>query len=237
MKESTKNNRIKKEEARKARELHKTKTTKTEKKQNPNNLLIFLLIVLVIGGVFGGFFTYKWFQKDASIEKYLAKEENAQVKETVMDEYTTLHVSADKNDMKMDFVVDTSKADKDTKKELKEYYNNEDTIDYLKYMSSYYLINMKPNTRAINPSLEYSIKINNKEIKSDKLTYRQAKKFIKEQESKESNAKESKESNAKESGESNAKESGETQEVTQEIDLDSDSVVEVIPKEEQDTKK
>ena len=49
--------------------------------------------------------------------------------------------------------------------------------------------------------------------------------------------KESKESNAKESGESNAKESGETQEVTQEIDLDSDSVVEVIPKEEQDTKK
>ena len=181
MKESTKNNRLKKEERRTNKAAKKAKNTKIEKRTNPNNLIIFLLIILVIGGVFGGMLGYKWFQKDASIQKYLSKEENASMKEMQMDEYTTMKISAKKNDMKMQLIVDTSTANKDDLKEIKEYYKSEDAQKYVKYMASMYLINMKASTRALKPTVKYSIKLDDKVIKTEKLTYRMAKKFIKEQ--------------------------------------------------------
>ena len=126
-------------------------------------------------------FGYKWFQKDASIQKYLNKEENASMKEMQMDEYTTLKLSAKKNDMKMQFIVDTSDASKDELESMEEYYKSEDAQDYIKYMASVYLTDMKTNTRALKPTIKYSIKLGDKVIKTEKLTYRMAKKFIKEQ--------------------------------------------------------
>lgn len=211
MKESTKNNRLKKEEARKNREAKKAKNTKVEKRRNPNNLLIFLLILVIVGGVFGGFFTVKWFQKDVSLEKYLAKKENAGLTEMTMDEYTTMSLSAKKNDMNLDIVVNTTDADKDTVKNLEEYFNKEDTQDYLKYMAAYYLTNLKSNTRAISPSIKYNIKFNDKEIKSEKLTYRQAKKFIKKYETQTQTTTE------------------QPVEQSQEVEIDGDNVIEVTP--------
>jgi len=223
MKESTKNNRLKKEERRSNKAAKKAKNTKVEKKTNPNNLLIFLLIVLVVGGVFGGMFGYKWFRKDASIQKYLNKEENASMKEMQMDEYTTLKLSAKKNDMKMQFIVDTSDASKDELNSMEEYYKSEDAQDYIKYMASMYLINMKESTRALKPTIKYSIKLGDKVIKTEKLTYRMAKKFIKEQQK-------------------SAEETQETEPVeqTQEIEIDPDdlegnNVIEVTPDTSEET--
>lgn len=223
MKESTKNNRLKKEERRANKAAKKAKNTKIEKRTNPNNLIIFLLIILVIGGVFGGIFGYKWFQKDASIQKYLSKEENASMKEMQMDEYTTMKISAKKNDMKMQLIVDTSTANKDDLKEIKEYYKGEDAQKYVKYMASMYLINMKASTRALKPTVKYSIKLDDKIIKTEKLTYRMAKKFIKEQQT-------------------TTEETQETEPVeqTQEIEIDPDdlegnNVIEVTPDTSEET--
>lgn len=223
MKESTKNNRLKKEERRTNKAAKKAKNTKIEKRTNPNNLIIFLLIVLVVGGVFGGMFGYKWFQKDASIQKYLSKEENASMKEMQMDEYTTMKISAKKNDMKMQLIVDTSTANKDDLKEIKEYYKGEDAQKYVKYMASMYLINMKASTRALKPTVKYSIKLDDKVIKTEKLTYRMAKKFIKEQQT-------------------TTEETQETEPVeqTQEIEIDPDdlegnNVIEVTPDTSEET--
>ena len=223
MKESTKNNRLKKEERRANKAAKKAKNTKIEKRTNPNNLIIFLLIILVIGGVFGGIFGYKWFQKDASIQKYLSKEENASMKEMQMDEYTTMKISAKKNDMKMQLIVDTSTANKDDLKEIKEYYKGEDAQKYVKYMASMYLINMKASTRALKPTVKYSIKLDDKVIKTEKLTYRMAKKFIKEQQT-------------------TTEETQETEPVeqTQEIEIDPDdlegnNVIEVTPDTSEET--
>ena len=223
MKESTKNNRLKKEERRTNKAAKKAKNTKIEKRTNPNNLIIFLLIVLVVGGVFGGMFGYKWFQKDASIQKYLSKEENASMKEMQMDEYTTMKISAKKNDMKMQLIVDTSTANKDDLKEIKEYYKGEDAQKYVKYMASMYLINMKASTRALKPTVKYSIKLDDKIIKTEKLTYRMAKKFIKEQQT-------------------TTEETQETEPVkqTQEIEIDPDdlegnNVIEVTPDTSEET--
>ena len=223
MKESTKNNRLKKEERRANKAAKKAKNTKIEKRTNPNNLIIFLLIILVIGGVFGGIFGYKWFQKDASIQKYLSKEENASMKEMQMDEYTTMKISAKKNDMKMQLIVDTSTANKDDLKEIKEYYKGEDAQKYVKYMASMYLINMKASTRALKPTVKYSIKLDDKIIKTEKLTYRMAKKFIKKQQK-------------------SAEETQETEPVeqTQKIEIDPDdlegnNVIEVTPDTSEET--
>ena len=168
-------------------------------------------------------FGYKWFQKDASIQKYLSKEENASMKEMQMDEYTTMKISAKKNDMKMQLIVDTSTANKDDLKEIKEYYKGEDAQKYVKYMASMYLINMKASTRALKPTVKYSIKLDDKIIKTEKLTYRMAKKFIKEQQT-------------------TTEETQETEPVeqTQEIEIDPDdlegnNVIEVTPDTSEET--
>lgn len=223
MKESTKNNRLKKEERRNAKALKKAKNTKIEKKSNPNNLLIFLLCVLVIGGVFGGVLIHKWYQKDATIESFLSQEDNSQLAEMQLDEYSTMTMDAKKNDVNLTVSIDTSNMKKDEVKEVKENWNGEDAQKYVKYMASYYLTYMKSNTRALNASVTYDIKIDDESIKSEKLTYRQAKKFMKEQ-----------------SEEATTTEEEPIQEETQEIeldsdqviDLDSDSTIEVTPDEE-----
>ena len=217
MKESTKNNRLKKEERRTNKAAKKAKNTKKDKVSKPNNLLIFLVIVLVVGGVFGGVKGYNWSKKDASIQKFLSKEENASMKEIQIDEYTTIKLSAKKNDMTMQFLVDTSDIKDDELKSIEEYYNKDETQDYVKYMASLYLMDMKSNTRALNPTIKYSIKLGDKAIKTEKLTYRLAKKCIKEQQEKTKEA-----------------QTSEPIEETQEIEIDpddisEDNVIEVTP--------
>jgi len=106
---------------------------------------------------------------------------------------------------------------------MEEYYKSEDAQDYIKYMASMYLINMKESTRALKPTIKYSIKLGDKVIKTEKLTYRMAKKFIKEQQK-------------------SAEETQETEPVeqTQEIEIDPDdlegnNVIEVTPDTSEET--
>lgn len=166
-KQSTINNRKKKAERRELKAQKKSSNKKEEKKNSPNNLLLGLLIFGIIAALFLVGFGIKYFQKEATLESYIEKNKEM-YESTEMDEYTTLNISAKKNHMTMELVVNTD--DETYIKEVKDYYTGEEGTKNLKYSIAYYLVPIKEETRAIYSDAKMKVILNDEEIASSTVT-------------------------------------------------------------------
>lgn len=166
-KQSTTNNRKKKAERRELKNQRKSSNKKEELKNSPNNLLLGLLIFGIIVLMFAVGHGIKYFQKEATLESYIEKNKDM-YESTVMDEYTTLNISAKKNRMNMELVINSD--DEAYIKEATDYYTGEDGTKNLKYSIAYYLVPIKEETRALYSDGQMKVIVNDKEVASASIT-------------------------------------------------------------------
>ncbi len=177
-KQSSANNRAKKKERREAKAARKAANKVEEKKTRPNNIVLGVMIFGVLVVMFAAVVGYNYFSKDATIEKFIEKN-----KETYTDMYfdqnTTATISAEGNSMKL--VLDVT-AEDDVADELNSYYSGEDGEKNIKYLASYFLGLIKPNTRGFSADVTATINLNGDELISQSMTYKETKKFLKDME-------------------------------------------------------
>ena len=177
---STENNRRKKAERREAKAARKEANMVEEKKRRPNNALIAVLIFGVIIGMFAFIWGYNYFQKAESIEKYMEENGMAEVYSRFMiDEYTTAAVKAEGNTIKIVIKV----AD-DAPKDAVSKYKGKEGEKSLKDIGAYYLTALKPETRGFTGEARMLAKQGDKKLTYVKMTYREAKKYVKDAEKK-----------------------------------------------------
>ena len=177
---STENNRKKKAERREAKAARKEANMVEEKKRRPNNGLIALLIFGVLIGMFAFIWGYNYFQKSESIEKYMEDNGMAELySHFAIDEYTTAAVKADGNTIKIVIKV----ADNAPKDAVNKYKGKEGEKN-LKDIGAYYLTAFKPETRGFGGETKILAKQGEKRINYVKMTYREAKKYVKDAEKK-----------------------------------------------------
>lgn len=180
LKESTERNRREKAERREAKAARKAANIVEEKKRRPNNALIAVLIFGVLVGMFAFIWGYNYYKKAASIEKYLKDQGMAEMYSSfAIDEYTTAKLKAEGNTVKM--VLNIAE---DAPEEAVEAYKGDDGKEQLDQMASYFLTTWKPETRGFTGDCKIVVKKGDEKINSTKMTYRQAKRFVKEAEKK-----------------------------------------------------
>ena len=181
---STEAKRKKKAERREAKAARKEANKVEEKKRRPNNGLLALMIFGVLIVMFAFVGLYNYFSKPASIEKYM--DENGITEmytDIAVDEYTTLKMRADGNDLKMLFTVA-----EDAPEEALKQYQGDDGKEMLENMGASFLTSMKPETQGFGGSVKVGVKQGDKTINYVKLSYSEAKKVIKEAEEEEEDA-------------------------------------------------
>ena len=194
MRESTENNRRKKAERREAKAARKEANMVEDKKRRPNNALLALLIFGVLIGMFAFIWGYNYFQKAESIEKYMEDNGMAELYSRFqIDEYTTAAVKADGNTIKI-----VIKVAEDAPKDAVNKYKGKEGEKSLKDIGAYYLTAFKPETRGFGGEARMLAKQGDKKLKYVKMTYREAKKYVKDAEKK---AKEEAENGTSGSGE------------------------------------
>ena len=177
---STENNRKKKAERREAKAARKEANMVEEKKRRPNNGLIALLIFGVLIGMFAFIWGYNYFQKAESIEKYMEDNGMAELySRFAIDEYTTAAVKAEGNTIKIVIKI----ADNAPKDAVSKYKGKEGEKN-LKDIGAYYLTAFKPETRGFGGEAKILAKQGEKRINHVKMTYREAKKYVKDAEKK-----------------------------------------------------
>lgn len=181
--EKVSSKRIKKAQRREAKAARKAANNIEEKKSRPNNALIALLIFGVLVGMFAFVLGYNYFSKPATIEKYIEKNGGKEVYgQLQLDMYSTASITAKGNSVKIDMTVNGD--DKETAKAAKEYYKGDDAEEQLKQISAYILTNMKPETRAFSADVKTTVKSGDDELRSVKMTYKEAKDYIEDLEKK-----------------------------------------------------
>lgn len=194
MRESTENNRRKKAERREAKAARKEANMVEDKKRRPNNALLALLIFGVLIGMFAFIWGYNYFQKAESIEKYMEDNGMAELYSRFqIDEYTTAAVKADGNTIKI-----VIKVAEDAPKDAVNKYKGKEGEKSLKDIGAYYLTAFKPETRGFGGEARMLAKQGDNKLKYVKMTYREAKKYVKDAEKK---AKEEAENGTSGSGE------------------------------------
>lgn len=176
LKASTEAKRQKKADRRDAKAARKEANKVEEKKSRPNNIILAVMIfgVLIIMFAFAG--GYNYFQKPASIEKYIKDNGIDQMYSDVpVSEHTKMKMRADKNTLKIWLNIDEDAPEE----ELKQYKGEEGT-ETLKNMGSYFLTSMKPQTRALGGTVKIKVKQGDESINYVRMSYSEAKKFIKE---------------------------------------------------------
>ena len=176
LKASTEAKRQKKAERRDAKAARKEANKEEEKKSRPNNIILAVMIfgVLVIMFAFAG--GYNYFSKPATIEKYVKDNGIDQMYNDVpVSEHVKMKVRAEKNTIKIWLNADENA----TEDELKQFEGEEGT-DTLKNMGAYFLSSIKPQTRALSGEVKIKVKQGDKSINYVKMSYSDAKKFIKE---------------------------------------------------------
>ena len=176
LKASTEAKRQKKADRRDAKAARKEANKVEEKKSRPNNIILAVMIfgVLIIMFAFAG--GYNYFQKPANIEKYIKDNGIDQMYSDVpITEHTKMKMRADKNTLKIWLNIDEDAPEE----ELKQYKGEEGT-ETLKNMGSYFLTSMKPQTRALSGTVKIKVKQGDESINYVKMSYSEAKKFIKE---------------------------------------------------------
>ena len=178
LKASTEANRQKKAERREAKAARKEANKIEEKKSRPSNLLLAIMIfgVLIIMFAFVG--AYNYFSKPANIEKYVTDNGIDQMYNDIpVSEYTTMKLKAEKNTLKIWLNI----AEDAPEDEVEQYQGDEGT-ETLKNMGAYFLTSIKPETRALSGTVKIKAKQGDESVNYIKMTYSEAKKFIKEAE-------------------------------------------------------
>ena len=181
LKASTEAKRQKKAERRDAKAARKEANKEEEKKTRPNNIVLAIMIfgVLIIMFAFAG--GYNYFSKPATIEKYVKDNGIDQMYNDVpVSEHTKMKLRAEKNTLKIWLNVDEEASEE----ELKQYQGEEGT-ETLKNMGAYFLTSIKPQTRALSGEIKIKVKKGDESINYVKMSYSDAKKFIKELEDEE----------------------------------------------------
>ena len=177
---STERKRKMKAERREAKAARKEANRVEEKKKRPSNLLLAILIFGVLIGMFAFVGGYNYFSKPASIEKYMEDMGMADMyTNTPYDEHSTITVRADGNTLKM-----LIKVDEDIEDEHLEEYTSEEATEDLKAMGANFLTSIKPETRGFGGDVKVGVKKGDETINYVKMSYSEAKKFLKEQEEK-----------------------------------------------------
>ncbi len=180
MRTSTENNRRKKAERREAKAARKEANMVEEKKRRPNNAVIAVMIFGVLIGMFAFIWGYNYFQKAESIEKYMEENGMSEVYSRFsIDEYTTAAVKAEGNTIKI--VV---KVADDAPKDVVSKYKGKEGEKSLKDIGAYYLTAFKPEVRGFSGEARVLAKQGDKKLKYVKMTYREAKKYVKDAEKK-----------------------------------------------------
>ncbi len=188
-KASTAANRARKAERREAKAARKEANKIEEKKSRPNNLLLAILIFGVLIGMFAFVKGYTYYKLEPSIQSYIKNNGGKDAYGSMMiDQHTTAAVTAKKNDMKI--AITCTPHDEDEAKEYTDYYKGEDGEKQMKYIGAYMLTTMKPECRGFSASVTVTAKVNDEKANSVKMTYREAKKYLKEleEENEEENA-------------------------------------------------
>lgn len=176
LKASTEANRQKKAERREAKAARKEANKEEEKKSRPNNIILALMIfgvLIIMFAVAGG---YNYFDKPATIEKYVKDNNIDQMYSDVpVTEHTTMKLRADKNTIKIWLNID-----EDAPKEELEQYQGEDGTKTLKNMGSYFLTSTKPLTRALSGKVKVKAKQGDETVNYVEMSYSEAKKFVKD---------------------------------------------------------
>ena len=181
LKASTEAKRQKKAERRDAKAARKEANKEEEKKSRPNNIILAVMIfgVLVIMFAFAG--GYNYFSKPATIEKYVKDNGIDQMYNDVpVSEHVKMKVRAEKNTIKIWLNADENASED----ELKQFEGEEGT-ETLKNMGAYFLSSIKPQTRAFGGEVKIKVKKGDESINYVKMSYSDAKKFIKELEEEE----------------------------------------------------
>ena len=175
LKASTEAKRQKKADRRDAKAARKEANKVEEKKSRPNNIILALMIfgVLIIMFAFAG--GYNYFSKPATIEKYMLE----MYKEVPMSEHTTLKLDAEDNTIKIWLNMDEDATDEEV-----EQYKGEDGTESLKDMGAYFLTSTKPMTRALRGTVKVKAKKGDETVNYVEMSYREAKKFVKEMQEK-----------------------------------------------------
>lgn len=176
LKASTEANRQKKAERRDAKAARKEANKVEEKKSRPNNIVLAIMIfgVLIIMFAFAG--GYNYFSKPATIEKYMKDNGIDQMYTDVpVSEHTTLRLRAEKNTIKVWVNIDEDAPDSEV-----EQYQGEEGTKTLKNMGSYFLTSMKPETRALSGTVKVKARKGEESVNYVKMSYSEAKKFVKE---------------------------------------------------------
>ncbi len=180
LKASTEAKRQKKAERRDAKAARKEANREEDKKSRPNNIVLAIMIfgVLIIMFAFAG--GYNYFSKPATIEKYVKDNGiNQMYNDVPVSEHTKMKLRAEKNTLKIWLNVDEEASEE----ELKQYQGEEGT-ETLKNMGAYFLTSIKPQTRAFGGEVKIKVKQGDESINYVKMSYSDAKKFIKEMEKK-----------------------------------------------------
>ena len=180
IKASTEAKRQKKADRRDAKAARKEANKVEEKKSRPNNIILALMIfgVLIIMFAFAG--GYSYFSKPATIEKYMKDNGIDQMYSGVpVTEHTTMTLKADKNTVKIWLNIDEDAPDSEL-----EQYKGEEGTESLKDMGAYFLTSTKPLTRALSGTVKVKAKKGDETVNYVEMSYREAKKFVKEMQKK-----------------------------------------------------
>ena len=176
LKASTEANRQKKAERREAKAARKEANKVEEKKSRPNNIILAVMIFGVLIIMFAAAGGYNYFSKPATIEKYMKDNGLDQMyKDVPFSEHTKMTMSADKNTVKIWLNIDEDAPDSEL-----EQYQGEEGTETLKDMGSYFLTSTKPQTRALSGTVKVKAKQGDESVNYVKMSYREAKKYIKE---------------------------------------------------------
>ena len=171
--------RQKKKERRDAKAARKAANREEEKRTTPNNLLLAILIFGIIFGMFAFIGCYNYFSKPASIEKYMEKNGGSEVYGNMqVDAYTTAAITAKGNAINIDLNAKTDEDD--AIKQITENYKGKEGKKNLQQLAAYFLTSMKPQVRGLSASADIKVTLNDKKLNSTHLTYKQAKKVIKD---------------------------------------------------------
>ena len=176
LKASTEANRQKKAERREAKAARKEANRAEDKKSRPNNIVLAAMIfgVLILMFAFAG--GYNYFSKPATIEKYVTDNAIDQMySDIAVSEHTTMTLRAEKNTLKIWLNIDEDA----TEEEIAQYQGDEGT-ETLKNMGAYFLTGIKPQTRALSGTVKVKAKQGDESVNYVKMSYSEAKKFIKE---------------------------------------------------------
>ena len=180
IKASTEAKRQMKADRRDAKAARKEANRVEDKKTRPNNILLAILIFGVVLVMFGVSAGYNYFSKPANIEKYM--KDNGIIdmyNNAPISEHSTMKLAADGNTIKIVINIDEDAPDEEV-----DQYKGDEGTDTLKDMGAYFLTSMKPETRGFGGEVKIKAAQGDEKINYVKMSYSEAKKYVKEAEKK-----------------------------------------------------